>query len=66
MLRKNEGNLSKVYLAPDRSKTERETHHKLMAEMKEMIRQDSSKHYVIRDDKVKCIDKRPPQEVGNV
>ena len=66
LLRKNEGNLSKVYLAPDRSKTERETHQKLVAEMKEMIRQDSSKHYVIRDDKVKCIDKRPPQEVGNV
>jgi hypothetical protein len=65
-LRKNEGNLSKVYPAPDRSRTERVTHQKLAAEMKEMTRQDLGKHYVIRDDKVKCIDKRPPQNVGNV
>ena len=63
LLSRNESNFRKVYLAPDRSKTERVAHQKLVAEMKELIRQDSSKHYVIRDNKVKCVDKRPNQEI---
>ena len=46
-----------VYLAPDRTKEERKAHGKLINEMKELIKQDSSKHYFIRDNKVKSADK---------
>ncbi|KAL5251689.1 hypothetical protein ACHWQZ_G014734 [Mnemiopsis leidyi] len=48
----------KVYLAPDRSAEERAAHSKLVNQMKELIKKDNSKHYFIRDDKIKCTDKK--------
>ena len=47
-----------VYLAPDRTAEQRVAHNKLVTRMKEMIRQDSSKHYYIRNDKIQSTDKR--------
>lgn len=51
-------NLSTVYVGPDRSKDERAAHKKLLIEIKQMIEKDSTKHYYIRDNKIKIIDKR--------
>ena len=48
---------SSVYLAPDRSKEERAANNKLVTTMKSMIKQDPSKYYYIRNNKVNCIDK---------
>ena len=47
-----------VYLAPDRTAEQRVAHNKLVTRMKEMIRQDSSKHYYIRNDKIQSTDKK--------
>ena len=47
-----------VYLAPDRTPEQRAAHSKLVNQMKELIKNDSSKHYYIRDDKIKCTDKK--------
>ena len=46
-----------VYLSPDRTKEQRLAHSKLVKKMKEMINQDNSKHYFIRDNKVNCVSK---------
>ena len=46
-----------VYLGPDRSKSERQAHNKLVTQMKELIKQDPNKHYYIRDNKICHIDK---------
>jgi gas vesicle protein len=55
-LKSNES-FKSVYLAPDRSLEQRVAHHKLVIKMKELIKNDNSKHYFIRDNKVKCADK---------
>ena len=47
----------KVYLAPDRTPEQRAAHSKLVNQMKELIKVDSSKYYYIRDNKIKCTDK---------
>ena len=47
-----------VYLAPDRTPEQRATRNKLVQQMKELINKDSSKHYFIRDDKVRYTDKK--------
>ena len=47
-----------VYLAPDRTAEQRVAHNKLVTRMKELIRQDSSKHYYIRNDKIESTDKK--------
>ena len=47
-----------VFLAPDRTPEQRAAHSKLVIQMKEMIKNDSSKHYFIKDDKVKFTDKK--------
>ena len=47
-----------VYIAPDRTAEQRVAHNKLVTRMKEMIRQDSSKHYYIKNDKIESTDKR--------
>ena len=49
--------LKNVYIAPDRTKEERATHSKLVIKMKELIKQDASKHYYIRNGKVNIADK---------
>ena len=50
--------LPTVYLGPDRSKEERQAHNKLVTQMKTLIKQDSSKHYYIRDNKICHVDKK--------
>ena len=52
-----ESNLRSVYVAPDRTREERIAHSNLVKEMKELIRQFPSKHYIIRNNKVVCSDK---------
>ena len=46
-----------VYLAPDRSKEERQAHSKLVAELKQKISEDSSKYHSIRDGKIISVDR---------
>ena len=57
-LRQHTGEFRTVYLAPDRSKKEREEHNKLVRQMKELISQDSTKYYFIKNGKVMNVDKR--------
>ena len=45
---------NKLYLSPDRSQDERISRQKLVQEMKERIKKDSSKKYYIRNNKV-CV-----------
>ena len=47
-------NYNKLYLSPDRSQDERISRQKLVQEMKERIKKDSSKKYYIRNNKV-CV-----------
>ena len=47
-----------VYLAPDRTAEQRAAHNKLVNRMKELIKEDSSRHYFIRNDKIESTDKR--------
>jgi hypothetical protein len=47
-----------VYLAPDRTLEQRVAHNKLVTQMKELIKRDSTKHYYIRDNKIKSTDKK--------
>ena len=47
----------RVYVAPDRTKEERLAHSKLVNEMKELIKSNPSKHYIIRGGKVIMVDK---------
>ena len=49
--------LRSVYLSPDRNKQEQAAHNKLVAKMRTMIKEDPTKFYFIRDNKVKSIDK---------
>ena len=44
----------KLYLSPDRSEEERKTRRDLVKDMKQRIKQDSSKHYFIKNNKV-CV-----------
>ena len=48
--------LKKVYQAPDRTPEQGAAHSKLVNQMKELIKVDCSKHYYIRDNKIKCTD----------
>ena len=50
-------NLRSVYLGLDRKLEERTVYSKLVKEMKQMIEQDSSKHYFIRSNKTSSVDK---------
>ena len=54
-LRANE-EFKDIYLAPDRNKEERLAHSQLVAEMRRLIAEDSSKRYVIRNNRVVCVD----------
>ena len=47
-----------VYLSPDRTKEQRAAHSKLVKQMKDMISRDNSKHYFIRGNEIKCVDKK--------
>ena len=47
-----------VYLSPDRTSEQRQSHNKLVKKMKEMINQDNSKYYFIRDNKVNFVEKK--------
>ena len=47
-----------IYLAPDRTAEQRVAHNKLVNRMKELIKEDSSKHYFIRNNKIESTDKR--------
>ena len=63
MLLKNAGKLKStdmksVFLSPDRNKQEQAAHGKLVAEMRTMIKEDPSKFYFIRNNKVNFIDKK--------
>ena len=49
--------LRSVYLSPDRNKQEQAAHNKLVAKMRTMIKEDPTKFYFIRDNKVKSVDK---------
>lgn len=49
-------NYNKLYLSPDRSQEERISRQKLVQEMKERIKKDSSKKYYIRNNKVCVVD----------
>ena len=49
--------LRSVYLSPDRNKQEQAAHSKLVSEMRTMIKEDPSKFYFIRNNKVNSIDK---------
>ena len=55
---KSSEEFSGVYLAPDRTPEQRAAHNKLVQHMKELIIKDSSKHYFIRDNKVRYTDKK--------
>ena len=55
---KSSEEFSGVYLAPDRTPEQRAARNKLVQHMKELIIKDSSKHYFIRDDKVRYTDKK--------
>ena len=55
---KTKPSLKSVYVSPDRTKEQRAAHAKLVHKMKEMISRDNSKHYFIRDNEVKCVDKK--------
>ena len=44
-----------VYLAPERTKEQRRLHSGLVKQLKELIKQDNSKRYFIRDNKVNCV-----------
>ena len=54
---KSNSELKTVYISPDRTKEQRLAHSKLVKKMKEMINQDNSKHYFIRDNKVNCVER---------
>ena len=56
-----------VYVAPDRSKEERLAHNQLVAEMRRLIAEDSSKRYTIRNNRVVCVsgDNALSQSAGN-
>ena len=56
-LRSCEGEFRTVYLAPDRTKEEQLAHAKLVKEMKELLLNDPSKFYYIRNNKIHCVDK---------
>ena len=63
ILLKNAGKLKStdmksVYLSPDRNKQEQAAHGKLVAEMRTMIKEDPSKFYFIRNNKVNFVDKK--------
>ena len=47
-----------VYLGPDRNKEERQAHNELVSPMKDLIKQDPSKHYYIRNNKICHTDKK--------
>ena len=47
-----------VYLAPDRTREEREEHSKLVSEMKKMIEKDPNKYFYIRNSKICSTDRR--------
>ena len=47
-----------IFLAPDRTPEQRAAHSKLVIQMKEMIKNDRSKHHFIKDNQVKFIDKK--------
>ena len=47
-----------VFLAPDRTPEQRAAHSKLVIQMKERIKNDNSKHYYIKDNKIMVTDKR--------
>ena len=53
-----------VYLAPDRNKEEQAAHSKLVATMRTMIKQDPSKYYFIRHNKVNSLDKTLSSDSG--
>ena len=53
------GRYSKTYLAPERTKEERETHKKLVEQMKEKIKSDSSKYHYIRGKTVVSVERTP-------
>ena len=57
LLRKMEGKFSSLYLTPDKNKQERTAHQKLIAQMSETIEREISKHYFVRDNEVKCLEK---------
>lgn len=56
-LRSYEGEFRTVYLAPDRTREQQLAHGKLVKEMKELISNNPSKYYFIRNNKINCIDK---------
>ena len=49
---KDSTNHSRVYLAPDRTKEQRQEHSLLVKKMKDLINTDPAKHYFIRNNKV--------------
>ena len=49
-----------VYLAPDRTKEEREFYSQLTKEMKTKMEADPGHYYFIRDRKICQVDRRPP------
>ena len=51
-------NFQTVFLAPDQTPEQRVAHSKLVIQMKEMVKNYSSKHYFIKDDKVKFTDEK--------
>ncbi|KAL5265759.1 hypothetical protein ACHWQZ_G006463 [Mnemiopsis leidyi] len=55
---KTKPSLKSVYVLPDRTKEQRAAHAKLVHKMKELISRDNSKHYFIRGNVVKCVDKK--------
>ena len=48
----------RVYLAPDRTREERDEHTKLVIQMKQMIKKDPGKYFFIRNKKVCSTDRK--------
>ncbi len=51
-LKNDDSQYRSVYLSPDRSRQDRLAHKELVNEMREMIKRDPSKYYVIRDKRI--------------
>ena len=47
-----------IYLSPDRSREERAAHKSLVAQLKQKITDDPKKYHIIRDGKIKTVDKK--------
>ena len=55
---RNSDKHSRVYLAPDRTKEQREQHSSLVKKMRDLMNSEPTKHHFIRNDRVCSVDKQ--------